>query len=333
MMTIGQVTLGIALSGFMAWLVFQGMDWQKVGASLQDVSVPVLVGAVLLFIVANFVRAIRWHLLFIHFPVSSKRLFIIQNEGMGLNNLVPVRVVGDPAQIAILSIREKVPPAVALATLGMERVIDLAARALMLLVGLFFVPELRPFASYLWILIALIILAIVTVKTVIWVGKRSDFIKKPPFIRSLALSVSQFGKHPGRLSASLLMSILYWMIVGAGAWFVAAGVGLAISPITATVAIMGTILFATTMPAAPSAIGTFEFAMLIILEWFGVEREAALGFALICHAAFYLPPTIIAAIFLPREGLQIASRLREGRPWKQMLNPAYPDPARSGESA
>jgi uncharacterized membrane protein YbhN (UPF0104 family) len=73
---------------------------------------------------------------------------------------------------------------------------------------------------------------------------------------------------------------------------------------------MGTIFFATTVPAAPSAVGTFEFAVVYVLEYFGVDREAGFGFAVIIHAVLFLPPTIIAAIFLPREGVLAVGRIR-----------------------
>lgn len=80
---------------------------------------------------------------------------------------------------------------------------------------------------------------------------------------------------------------------------------------TATLVIMGTIFFAIAVPAAPSAIGTFEFAMMQVLEIFGVSREAGFGFAVIAHAVFFLPPTIMAAVFLSHEALTTAGRRRD----------------------
>ena len=102
----------------------------------------------------------------------------------------------------------------------------------------------------------------------------------------------------------------YWVLVGVTAWVIAVAIDLSISLTTATLVILGTIFFATAVPAAPSAIGTFEFAVIYILELFGVEREAGFGFAVIAHAVFFLPPTIMAAIFLPREGILSAGRIR-----------------------
>ena len=111
----------------------------------------------------------------------------------------------------------------------------------------------------------------------------------------------------------------YWALVGVTAWTVAIAVDLDISLVTATLVIMGTIFFATAVPSAPSAIGTFEFAVVYVLEFFGVEREAGFGAAVLTHAVFFLPPTLIAVFFLPREGVGSMRRLmgligRGGRP-------------------
>ena len=114
-----------------------------------------------------------------------------------------------------------------------------------------------------------------------------------------------------RLALSLALSAIYWLLVGISAWIITLAVSLDISPMTATLVIMGTIFFAIAVPAAPSAIGTFEFAMMQVLEIFGVSREAGFGFAVIAHAVFFLPPTIMSAVFLPHEGLTTAGRLRD----------------------
>jgi uncharacterized membrane protein YbhN (UPF0104 family) len=73
---------------------------------------------------------------------------------------------------------------------------------------------------------------------------------------------------------------------------------------------MGTIFFATAVPAAPSALGTFEWAVVYVLEFFDIDRSAGFGYAVVIHAVFFLPPTIIAAVFLPREGILTMRGLR-----------------------
>ena len=296
---IGKVAVGLAASAGLGFLVARGLDWELVGDSLQGVSPALLILAVTVFMAASYLRAFRWRILFVNDPPSTPRLFVIQNEGIGLNNVVPVRVASEAAQLAILSLRDGVNPATALATLGMERVIDVVASTLILAVAFFLVPEMQNFTLYVWGAVGFTVVVLALVRFLAWGSHALSLIQKVPFIAAFATAVRDLERERGRLAASFLVSVVYWLMVGLTAWILAVSINLSISPVTATLVIMGTIFFATAVPAAPSAIGTFEFAVVKVLAFFGVEREAGFGFAVITHAAF-----------LPREGIGSAGRIR-----------------------
>jgi uncharacterized protein (TIRG00374 family) len=177
-------------------------------------------------------------------------------------------------------------------------------------IAFFLVPEMKNFTLYVWGAIGFTVVAVSLVRLLAWGSEAAAFVKKLPFLAAFTASVRDLERERIRLAASLLISVIYWLLVGLTAWIVAAAIDLSISPITATLVIMGTIFFATAVPAAPSAVGTFEFAVVYVLEYFGVDRESGFGFAVITHAVFFLPPTIIAAIFLPREGVLSVGRIR-----------------------
>ena len=299
----GKIALGLAASGGLGWLAMRGLDWGLVREEVKGVSIPLVLLAVAVFMAASYLRAFRWQVLFINERISTPRLFIIQNEGIGLNNVSPVRVVSEPTQLAVLKIRDKVDGATALATLGMERVIDVIASTLILGVAFFLVPEMSNFTLYVWGAIGFTVVVVALVRFVAWGSDAVSFFRRFPFLSAFATAVRDLVRERARLTASLLLSIVYWIMVGVTAWIIARALGLSISPVTATLVIMGTIFFATAIPAAPAAIGTFEFAIVYVLEFFDVTKEASFGFAVITHAIFFLPPTIIAAVFLPFEGV------------------------------
>ena len=316
---VSKVVVGLGASGGLGWLAVRGLDWGIVLEELSGVSVSLLVLAVAVFMAASVLRAFRWQILFVNERISVRRLFIIQNAGIGLNNVMPVRVASEAAQLAILSIRDKIPGATALATLGMERVIDVIASTLILAVAFFLVPEMSNFKLYVWGAVGFTLALLALVKLVAWGGHRVSIVrlvallsaflpvflvaKLSAFLPAFVTAVGDLERERVRLAASLSVSVLYWIMVGVTAWIIAAAVGLPISPMTATLVIMGTIFFATAVPAAPAAIGTYEFAVVYVLDYFGVEQSASFGFAVVTHAVFFLPPTIIAAIFLPMEGV------------------------------
>ena len=342
----------MAASGGLGWLAARGLDWGVVRDSFEGVSLSLVLLAVAFFMLASLVRAYRWQILFVNQKISILRLFIIQNEGIGLNNVMPVRVASEPMQLAVLTLRDRINGATALATLGMERVIDVVASTLILGVAFFLVPEMQNFALYVWGAIGFTVVVVALVRFLAWGSDGLAFIRRVPFamvllrlftlvmglgsrlfspllpaalvmglwqthyarlisfLAAFATAVRDLERERARLLASLLMSVLYWLMVGITAWIIAVAIDLPVSPMTATLVIMGTIFFATAVPAAPSALGTFEFAGIYVLAFFGVEREAGFGFAVITHAVFFLPPTIIAAIFLPREGVLSLRRMR-----------------------
>ena len=306
----GKIALGVGASAGLGWLAVRGLDWGVVRDSLEDVSPSLLLLSVAIFMFASYLRALRWRVLFLDDQVSAWRLFVVQNEGIGLNNVVPIRVVGEPTQIAVLSYRDGIKTATAVATLGMERAIDVVASTLILAVAFFLVPEMRNFTLFVWGAVGFAIAMVVALRLVAWGTDAWSFIHRFSFVSAFAVAVRDLVNQPVRLALSMSLSVLYWLLVGVTAWLVAKSVDLPISPMTATLVIMATIFFATTVPAAPSAIGTFEFAVIYVLEYFDVTRESSFGFAVLTHVVFFLPPTIIAAVFLPREGIVSLSRIR-----------------------
>ena len=315
--SFGASALGIAASIVLGWLVIRGLDWGDVLDSFQGVSMPLVALAVIVFLAASVLRAVRWQLLFTEKSVSTLRLFIVQNEGIGLNNLVPVRIASELAQLTVLSLRDGVRVSTSVATLGMERVLDLVASASILAIAFFFVPKMKLFAPVIFGLLILSVVAVAVIPVVAWGGSGAAVVlKRLPFLADMLSSLSHalkdLGKSPRRLVSASALSFLYWILVGLTAWLVALAVEVQISPIVATLVILGSIFFATSVPGAPSAIGTFEFAVVTVLGLLGEDNKgAAFGFAVITHAVFFLPSTIIAAVFLPREGLGSIRTVRQ----------------------
>ena len=309
-LTVGKIAVGLAASAGLGWLAARGLDWGLVSESLGEVSISLLLLSIVIFMVASYLRAFRWQILFVNEDISTLRLFVVQNEGIGLNNVMPVRVASEPTQLAVLTMRDGIRGATALATLGMERVIDLIASTMILGVAFFLVPEMENFTLYVWGALGFTVLAVALVRLLAWGSDGLALVRQVPFLAAFTEAVRDLEKERVRLAASLLLSVGYWVLVGVTAWVIALAIGLSISLTTATLVILGAIFFATAVPAAPSAIGTFEFAVIYVLELFGVEREAGFGFAVIVHAVLFLPPTIMAAVFLPREGILSASRIR-----------------------
>ncbi len=319
-LNVGKILVALAASVGLGWLAIRGLDWDLVGESFGDVSVGLVVLSLAVFMFASYLRAYRWRILFGREQITTSRLFLIQNEGIGVNNLIPVRIASEATQLAVLSTRDRIDGAVALATLGMERIMDVLASTLILTIAFFIVPEMKNFTVYVWGALGFAILVVGLVRFLSWGSEALSFVRRIPFLAAFTKAVRDLERAPQRLLASLLVSAVYWMLVGLTAWLAAQSLDLSISPVTATLAIMGTIFFATAIPALPSSVGTFEAAVVYTLDFFGVERSAGFAFAVLIHALLFLPPTLIAIVFLPREGILSFQRIR--RLWTKGVSPA-----------
>ena len=268
---------------------------------------------------------------FLDEKVPLLRLFLVQNAGVGLNNLVPVRIISEATQFILLTLKYKVKIGNTIATLGIERVLDLVSSTSVLLVGILLLPSSGYLASYVGGAVILASISVVLVQLFIWLSSK-PFVQRIPWLYSIGDSVVQLTRARSRLAASLLLTIIYWLGIGVAAWILANGMelhtssGQIISPILATVTIVATLYFTTAVPAMPAAVGTFEFAIKSILELFGVSSELAFSYALLIHSILFIPPVVIAIFVFTSTGFRsIVKGIFLGEFRKQLRETLYED--------
>ena len=301
-LTYGRLALGIGIGVGLGWLSIRGLDWGLVVDHLARVSPLLLALALTVFMASGVVRAARWRMLFMEPRPSVARLFIVQHEGLGLSNIMPLRVASELTQIAVLTIKDGLRASTVLAAIGMERAVDFLSSMLIFGIAFMLVPEMRPLAPYVWGMIGLGLALIVGLQVLAWRGESLWLVRRIAFLVAFSNALRNLAQDWNLLLRAFAVSIAYWLLVGVSAWIASEAIGLPISPLTATLVIIGTIFFSTAIPA-PSGIGTFHFAVVSVLGLVEVEKDEAFPFAVIVHLLFFAPPTIIMAFFLPREGV------------------------------
>jgi len=173
-----QIVLGITISLVFGWLAVKNLEFNILLSYLTKISVVSLLTAFIVFMVANYLRALRWMVLFVDQPITVNRLFIVQNEGTGLNNVLPVRVGGEIAQIAILNLRDGISKSKVIATLGVERIIDLISSISILGLTFFLAPEMHKFNQYVFVAILVIVTIIVLFRLIAWAQDHLNWYEK-----------------------------------------------------------------------------------------------------------------------------------------------------------
>jgi len=277
-----------------------------------------------------FIRSHRWVLLIK--PVGRVKLidsFSLQMLGYMANTIFPMRL-GEVARGILLGKKIKIPTSTALATVVVERLLDvLSLLAVFVLVGLFYsFPEgfvkgaitLGIGALGLLVIILYYSLAkdplggitgkILSVLPVTIREKIKSIIRG--FIDGFSMLKS--GRHYPKV---VLETVLLWVLYGLQEFSVLVAFGfhrdyalIAASPVVATLVILAVVAVVLSIPSAPGGIGTFHAAAIFALSLFGVGMDRAVGFALVIHALTISCYLGCGMLFMWREGLHMGELRR-----------------------
>ncbi|MEK7777556.1 MAG: lysylphosphatidylglycerol synthase transmembrane domain-containing protein [Chloroflexota bacterium] len=303
-----QIAAGAGLSVLLGWLMVRGLHWADLADNIVAFPAPLFILALGVFLLGIGLRAWRWHILFVRERVSYTRLFLIQNAGIGLNSVSPLRIVGEPLQLALVSRREGISAATALATLAMEHIMDVFATAALLGLSVVLMPELRGFSIQ---LVAAVILGALSLLVFLFIAQGMNAmpgVRRIAFLRRAVLAVQSLRDSPLRLAISFLATLGHWGLIGLSGWIIARGLNIEVDIAAVVVLFMGSIFFVSAVPSLPGGAITFEAAVVYTLGLFGIRGEPALVFAIIMHVIMFAPSILIAGMVLPREGIKMFGR-------------------------
>ncbi len=137
--------LGIAFGGLLGWLVVRSIHWGDVINAITGANWYLFLLALVAALFAAFLEAWRWKLLLPGEKVSTARLFLVRNVGMGINNVSPVRIVGEVAQTTMLRYGNNVGMARIVSSLLLARMLDMLVTLNIEGIGLIIMPQLSGF--------------------------------------------------------------------------------------------------------------------------------------------------------------------------------------------
>jgi len=315
---VGRLVAGAAVSVGLGWAVLQGLDWSQVFETFRTFPISNLLLGVLAFLGSMILRAYRWYVLLVKEKVTLFRLFLVQNTGIGLNNVSPVRMVSEPIQLAMVTRRYGLSGGTALATLVTEHVLDIFATAVLMGLGVLIITELRGASIQ---LIGALILFVVTLLVLLVVARGTAFIPfigRMPFIVRFGDKIRTIQRAPGRLLLSFLATVGHWVLLGVSGWVLGRGLGMDVSLWTMVVLFLAATFFTSAVPSLPGAVGTFEAAiMYTLVTLLSVDSTLAFPFAVVMHLVLFLPSTAIALVMLIimwREGVRLRGEEKPREP-------------------
>ena len=321
--------LSIAVTLFFLYLALRRVSISQLAeaaSALDRVWLVPMIGVVMMDLM---VRSLRWRLLLsgaagpdgkpLRAPVAM--LFQLQAVGLGLNNILLFRL-GEFTRAYLAGVELDISAVYALATVFVERALDMMALLTLFVVAAGFFPETVPGAlrAAAALAVAGLGLGLVAVSFLdrslerggaAWVERMPE--RARALVRKAALGSRALRSLPV-LAGAVALSLSLWLVDAGIYWM--AGRAMHLSPALGygrSVVVLSTAAAASAIPAAPGAFGTFEqFVKTLLVSW-QVPEPAALAYAGIVHLLFYLIVTFLGLIFLYRLGHSFGSLTRAVR--------------------
>jgi len=319
------IVVGVLVSAGFVVLAARWLDWSGVWAALGAARlwpwVPLAVGS---YVVGHLVRGVRLRLILRGQaelqPVTAANIVVV---GYAVNNILPARM-GELARSAILSERTGLPFAQSLTTTLLERILDgLAILALFALTS-----RVLPVTGWLhtsvvaatWIFSGafLAIIAAAIAPHLVWRLTSGTTWMGPKLhhaVLRLVLAASNaiaFLRRPRQGLSVFALSLVVWCCEAGMFLAVLPAFGLPLKPAWALAAMTITNL-GILVPSSPGFIGPFHYFCMSAIAAAGVPNDTAFSYAVLVHAAFYLPVTLWGIGALARYGVEMGTLLSIAR--------------------
>lgn len=319
-----QVSVGLAVSALALWIAFRAVPLEALVDSLQAANYWWLAAYPPLAIALNVIRGEIWRRL-LKKRAPTSQAFWAYSVGFLVNNVMPFRM-GEAGRVVALSTKCKIPVVEVATAAGLERLCDLAALAIIVVMALPFVAHAGDMARTAWLSAGLVAAALVALATLVMARQHFDrlvmalcrtllprhadvviarwheLMNGLAVVREPSIAVPVIG---GAAAVWTLTIILQWTVLRA--FQPSAGL-IDASVFVAVVSVGGAI------PAAPGAIGTYQ--------WVGQQAltlpfpllytpSLALAVAVVSHAASYVFSTLLGALGVWYLGIPLA-QIRQG---------------------
>lgn len=303
--------LGLVLGAAAIYLASRELSWLEITESFSGVRPGWLALAVLIAFAGQTVKAVRWRIMLSSEPNPPRLLtaWVFHLSGQ-LGNILMPGPAGDLGRIVVVGGRGQGRPFTA-GTVALEKIVDLTAYAVLVIVLLILAPLLGPLPD--WIVtsaaglaglaafIAFGIWAIVRYRDRLIEIASAVLARLPPswgarggsLLRGAAASLNVLDDRPRLLKLALATGLIWTASVLINhAATLAFGLSL---PLTASALLLAVLQAGVSTNLVPGTIGLFELLCVEALALYGVPRQIALSYGLALHAAV-LAPLVTAAV-------------------------------------
>ncbi len=292
--------IGIIITLIFLALAFSNINFAEIAFWLGKAD-PHFIALASFFYMSSFIfRGIRWKLM-----IRAKKSVKLVNSfsyvviGWMGNNILPARA-GEMLRAYVSGKKEGLGTPFSLGTIIAERLFDVFT----LLTFLFALIVFSPFPK--WVseagiaALSLLLILLSLIAYIIRSGggplRRLKFVEKR--IDSFISGIKVMDKKS--VLPIYALTILSWLSEALVFYSVAIATGLEISFYMAVFALT-IVNIGIAIPSSPGYVGTFHFLTILALGVFAIDKNAALGFAILVHLSEYIPTTLSGIFLLQRQ--------------------------------
>ncbi len=309
-----RIWVGVLISVVSLVFLALTVDFAELGRALSAAN-PWLTLAVLALVpVQMYLRAYRWRLFFPDPPrLSMPGLLSALYLGYMVNTVIPLRA-GELVRAYLVGETERVSKSTALATVVVEKVLDLGTMALLLALLPLFLPlpgwaQAAAGVSGLVLLAAVVGLVAMVLARGPVLGLAERLEARVPIVRRIGgrsllesfMDGFAFVGKPRLLLGVLLCSVVLWSLSALMVWvgLLAVGIG---RPFAVAVFLMVAVSLGMAVPSAPGYVGVFHSTVVVALAPFEVDATPALAAAIILHTMVFGVFVVGGLYYLVRSG-------------------------------
>jgi uncharacterized protein (TIRG00374 family) len=315
------IIVGLAISVILLWMLFRNINFTELAAALTQANYWWLLPNIAFVVFAMYQRAYRWRFMLQPIKiVPFPKLLAATCIGFMANNVLPLRLGEFVRGYSLASQDKEISKSASLASIFVERMVfDLVA--LLIIFGAVLAGSHFPIhndmkqGTYIAILIALVGILFMLMFALRPVQAGEMMTRYLPFlparakekIRVIVMKFSrglEFIKDTKILSWVMLQTIFIWLFMGLSNYFVFQAFGFDL-PISASYVLLVVVSVSILVPSSPGFVGVYHYGTVWTLASYGIAKEQALSFALVLHAAQYIPITAMGFYYLKKEHLSL----------------------------
>jgi len=313
--------IGFIISFFFIYLSLKGIDFSELKTSLKSANYIYLFPVLVLVLLLLLLRSYRWGVILSPLiKYDQKTLFIITAIGFMVVSIIPARI-GELARPYLVKQKNGIRMSSTIATVVVERIFDMLA----LMFILFAVILVIPLPGALFNTgVTILVISIVVFMSLIFLAVKKDFSlnkadllfdklpsKPAAFLRRLLHSFVEGLQILPDIKKTLylfFLSVLVWLTNSATFYGVFYAFGFELSFIDAC-ALMVIAAISVILPA-PGFVGTFHYACILGLSYFGISKSEAASYAVLVHFLQIGPILLLGFMFLPFQKISLPGFLK-----------------------